>query len=479
MKPIDVLTSPWAIIPDKLHEITEIYSTHLRGEKIDLAALEARIGAPLQREDQGYQIERGVALIPMDGVMAKRMNLFSRISGGASTELIARDVRNAVADPKVKSIVLMIDSPGGSVDGTQSLAAVIRQAAAEKPVVAWADGMMASAAYWAGSAADSIFLASDTTFMGSIGVVSQHVDMSEYQKKMGIKTTEIYAGKYKRIASEYAPLSKEGHATIQDMVDTLYSIFVGEVANHRGVSVETVLKDMADGRLFIGQQAISAGLADGVSSLEGLIDQLATGTYQPRRGAESAGAAAPAIDATAAAPVVTTETTEPAAGAAPVVSATPDQFSKGTPMDKATLQKDHPALAAELAQEAAAAERQRILDVEAQALPGHEALIAQFKADGKTTGPEAALAVLNAEKKLRGNAAADLAADAGTPVPATPSQSGDHAAAADNKNLPVDARCKAKWDADANIRAEFGGSFESFVAFTKAEESGHARIFSK
>jgi len=292
------------------------------------------------------------------------------------------------------------------------------------------------------------------------------------------ETTEIYTGKYKRIASEFAPLSKEGHATIQDMVDTLYSIFVGEVANHRGVSVETVLKDMADGRWFIGQQAISAGRADGVSSLEGLIDQLATGSYQPRRGADSAGAAEPAPDASAVAPVVTTETTEPAAGAAPVVSATPDQFSKGTPMDKATLQKDHPALAAELAQEAAAAERQRILDVEAQSLPGHEALIATLKADGKTTGAEAALAVLNAEKALRGNAAVDLAADAGKPVPSAPSQQGG-AATESAAGGSVDERCKAEWEKNAKLRDEFSGNFNWYLAQARAEAEGRVRVLGK
>ena len=271
MRVIDILTSPWAIVPEKLNEIVSIYDTHLRGDKIDIKALEAKIGQPLQREEQGYETVDGVAIIPIDGVISKKMNLFTRISGGASTQLVARDLRAALADPDVASIVLHIDSPGGAVDGTADLAGAVFAARGKKPIVALADGLMASAAYWIGSAADKIYITGETTTVGSIGVVATHVDMSRYEEKIGVKTTEVYAGKYKRIASSYKPLSDEGRRSIQDHVDYLYSVFVGAVAKHRGVSEDAVLKDMADGRLFVGQQAVEAGLVDGVATLDSLI----------------------------------------------------------------------------------------------------------------------------------------------------------------------------------------------------------------
>lgn len=478
MKPIDVLTSPWAIIPDKLTEITEIYSTHLRGEKIDIAGIEARIGQPLQSREQGYEVLDGVALIPIDGVIAKRMNLFTQISGGASSELIARDVRQAAADEKVRAIILMIDSPGGSVDGTQALANIIREASAKKPVVAWADGMMASAAYWMGAAADSVFIAGDTTFVGSIGVVSQHVDVSERQKQMGVKTTEIYAGKYKRIASEFAPLTKDGKAYMQDMVDHLYSVFVRDVATHRGTTEEKVLADMADGRLFIGQNAITAGLADGVSTLDDLIAQLGGGEYQPRRKAGTSGALATA-------PVAETPAVPAVAGDATPVPANPQPTHKGNPMDKETLAKDHPALFAALQTEfttaGAAAERARIKDVEAQSMPGHEALIASLKFDGKTTGPEAAVQVLNAHRNKLASKGADIAADAAGIPAVAPSVDAAAAAAAAAKadaDLPIEERCKKQWDANADIRQEFG-AIESYIAYEKAIAGGRVRTLAK
>jgi signal peptide peptidase SppA len=280
MRVIDVLNSPWAIIPDKLQEIQAIYATHLRGDKIDIKALEIKLGQPLQKKEQGYETIDGVAVIAVDGVISKRMNLFSQISGGASTELIGRDIRQALADPEAHSLLLQVDSPGGTVDGTQELAQMIHGARAAKPIVTYVDGMMASAAYWIGSAADAAYIGADTAQVGSIGVVASHTDYSRREEMLGMKTTEIYAGKFKRIASSYKPLSEDGKQYIQDMVDYLYSVFVADVAKQRGTDTETVLTNMADGRVFTGRQAVEAGLVDGVATMDRLIAQLNQGKNQ-------------------------------------------------------------------------------------------------------------------------------------------------------------------------------------------------------
>lgn len=284
MKILDVLNSPWAIIPDRLNEIQEIYFTHLRGEKIDIKLIEAQTGKKMQNEEQGYEVYGNVAVIPIEGMLAKRMNLFSRISGGSSTQLIERDFKQALGDPEVKSIIFSIDSPGGTVDGTQELAGLIHASRGQKPVIAHTDGAICSAAYWIGSAADQIYISGDTTTLGSIGVVAEHVDYSRAYDQKGIKVTEITAGKYKRIASEYAPLTEEGRAVIQGILDDIYTAFVNDVARNRNTSPDDVLERMADGRIFIGKKAIDARLADGVSSLQALIDDLnQTGTPQYTR----------------------------------------------------------------------------------------------------------------------------------------------------------------------------------------------------
>lgn len=444
MKLLDILTSPWAIQPEKLVEIQAIYATHLRGDKIDIAGVEARLGKPLANEPKPYQVIDGVAVIPLDGVIAKRMNMFTQISGGVSTQLAERDIKAAVADPSVHSIILSIDSPGGTVDGTQTLADAVLQARTQKPIVSLASGTMASAAYWIGSAAQAVYITDATTQVGSIGVVTKHVDISGAEAKDGVVTTEIYSGKFKRIASQHAPLSKEGKAHMQAQTDYLYSLFVDAVATNRGVSTEQVLSDMADGQIFIGQQAIDAGLVDGVSTLPKLIADL-----NAARKSQSAGSAQ--------------TSTKP----------------KGTiQMDRTTLAATEPALLNEILAEGAAAERERIQSVQAQAIPGHEALIASLAFDGKTTAGEAAIAVLAADKSKREAMGKALAGDAPAPVVQAPTPVVTAPAATDD-TLPLEDRAKKTWDATPAIRAEFGDSFTSYLAFERANASGSVKFLSK
>ena len=213
MRILDVITAPWAIVPDKLIEIQNIYATHLRGEKIDLKAVEDKIGKPLVNDRHVYENHNGVGIVRIDGVLARRANLFMKISGGTSTELALSQFRAALNDREASSILLVIDSPGGTVDGTQELAETVFASRGKKPISAVALGTIASAAYWIGAATDQLYLASDTTVVGSIGVVATHVDVSQAERNAGIKTTEIAAGTYKRIASQYAPL-KIGRAHV-------------------------------------------------------------------------------------------------------------------------------------------------------------------------------------------------------------------------------------------------------------------------
>ncbi len=474
MKILDVLNAPWAIVPDKLAEITEIYSRHLGGDKIDIKGIEAQLGKPLANHPKGYSVlPGGVALLPVEGVLAKKMNLFMDVSGGTSMQLLARDLRQALGDPVVGSVILMIDSPGGTVDGTQEVSrAVLDARAGDKPVVAWVDGLMASAAYWIGSAADAVFVGADTDQVGSIGVAAQHVDYSRRQEMMGVKVTDIYAGKYKRIASQNAPLSEEGRSTLQDHVDYLYSLFVETVAQHRGVSAEQVVSDMADGRIFVGRQAMQAGLVDGASTLDALVAELASGTYVRRRSkAAGVAAVAPAM-------VASPQADASGAGAAPSVEPTHNEDT----MDLKTLKEKHPEVAqalidegfaagkAEGRTEGATAERERILAVEAQAMPGHEALVAALKADGKTTAPEAAVQVLAAERAKGAARLQALRKDGPDPAPAAASPSGDagEAAAAAEAGLPVEERAKARFERDPAIRAEFQ-TLERYTGWMKHE----------
>lgn len=415
MKISDILTAPWAIEPSKLIELHAIYQAHVRGEAIDIEAVEKRLGRPLANEQRSYEIIDGVAVLSIEGVVAKKMNMFSQISGGASSQLARRSLLEAKRDPAVHSIIQYIDSPGGTVDGTQAYADTVFDARSDKPIVTLASGTIASAAYWFGSAASKVYIADTTTSVGSIGVVTAHVDVSAQEAARGIKTTEITAGKYKRIASQYGPLSEEGRQSIQDQLDYMYSLFVGAVAKNRGVSADVVLSDMADGRVFIGQQAIDAGLVDGIITLDALIEQL-----NRERGISGR---AP---------------TPPRAGHARTTSTT----TQGSLMNKEELEAQHPALAAELRADGAKAERERIKAIEDQSIPGHDALIATLKFDGQSTAGDAALAVLAAEKSARTAHAKASAADAPKPVVVAPPAAAPEATTAEKSREQLDKDAK-------------------------------------
>lgn len=480
MKLLDVLTAPWAITPEKYREIVEVYRTHLRGEKIDIAGIEARIGGPIQPRARGYAVENGAAILPVHGVIAKRMNLLTRISGGASTELIGQDFREALADDQVERIILDIDSPGGSIDGIAELAREVYEARGIKPITALASSMMASGAYYIGSAADRVVISGPMTQVGSIGVIATHEDVSRMYENAGVTVTHITAGRYKDVGTPYRRLTAQDKEVIQSAVDHLYTVFLEAVALHRGLDGPQQAHDrMGDGRMFIGRQALEAGLADGVATLKELI---ATSEGQPeppelppviipmggRHGNRRPDAGPPSKH-------------EEETMAEQTVEITTDYLKEHhREVFDAVLARGHKAghddgHSAGLA-EGADIERERIQAIRAQALPGHEALIELLAFDGKTTGPEAATQVLAAEKARGAARLNQLREDpARAAVPASePDPDGNGA----DPSAPVEERCKAAWEKDAKLRAEFG-TLEAYTAFTRQSEAGNARILGK
>jgi len=256
----------WAIVPEKLDAIHQVLFNHMKGQTPDLTAFEAQ-AKRLEGSRDTLVTEDGLAIVPVRGVLAKRMNLMTQFSGGTSTQVLMNDFKQALEDDDVSAILLDIDSPGGTVDGTEAIADLVYESRGVKPIVAFVNGMMASAAYWIGSAADTI-IAEETGEVGSVGVVQIHYDYSRADEKRGVKRSMIYAGKYKTMGNDSEPLSADAKDYLQQGVDYVYSIFVNTVSRNRGVSVETVLKDMAEGRLFMGRQALDAGLIDTIGNFD-------------------------------------------------------------------------------------------------------------------------------------------------------------------------------------------------------------------
>lgn len=263
-------TSQWAILPEMLDTIHDIVSTRINDGKLSLKEIEAKISKNDESEDGAYTTSDSVRVIPIHGTISKRMNMFSRISGGVSTERLKDEVEAALSDDGINSILLDIDSPGGTVDGIFEMSDFIYESRGKKPITAFANGLMASAAYLIGSATDKI-VGTQAAQVGSIGVITKHFDYSERNKQKGVTETIITAGKYKAIGSDNKPLSIEDKKYIQDHLDYFYTLFVDSVARNRGVSAETVLSDMADGRIFIGKQAQDSGLIDEIGTIDTIL----------------------------------------------------------------------------------------------------------------------------------------------------------------------------------------------------------------
>jgi len=253
-----ILGAEWAITPDALQGILAI----ARRENGDPTAVEARLGRPLENAHRA-EMRGSVAVIPVVGPLFRRANLFTRVSGATSYDMIAQYLREALDNPSVKAIVLNIDSPGGMASGVAELASHVAEARGRKPVVAYVGGMGASAAYWLASAASSI-VAAKTAILGSVGVV---VGVGKKGDEEEIVSSQ---SPYKRVD----PATAEGRARIQALVDNLAAIFIDDVAAYRGVTGEHVLANFGQGDVMLGQAAEAAGMIDELGTFEGLVARL-------------------------------------------------------------------------------------------------------------------------------------------------------------------------------------------------------------
>lgn len=264
---IDMLSEPWLVKQEWLDTLVlELGQLPAEAWYSERDSKPSVVGIDVDAKD--------VARIAVHGPITKRPMRIGWEDWTVGAEDVASAFKNALSLPSVRAIVLDIDSPGGTVDGTAELADVVLSGRGVKPIIAVANGLMASAAYWIGSAADKI-VAGNTTEVGSIGVALAHFDISEFYKKFGITKTYITAGKYKRLTGENEPLSAEGKAYLQEFVDDIYELFVAAVSKHRGVSKADVLR-MADGKTFIGRKALDIGLVDiigGVKAVEKAIEE--------------------------------------------------------------------------------------------------------------------------------------------------------------------------------------------------------------
>lgn len=270
----------WAIKEDYLKTILDI---SLRVHEKDMEAILAKQekyssvamlrGERLPNSNNAY-IRGNVGILPIIGVISRYSNIFSNFSGGTSVSALANDLSELLNSPKVKSILLEVDSPGGEANGIHELANIIKAVNKEKTVTAYVSGMAASGAYWLSSAANSI-VADKTAMLGSIGVVSSQRDYSERDEKQGIKTYQIVSSQSPNKRPDLN--TEEGRNTVQTLVDNLADVFISDVATNRNVSKEEVISDFGQGGILIASKAVKNKMADSLGSFEETIQSLQKG----------------------------------------------------------------------------------------------------------------------------------------------------------------------------------------------------------
>ncbi len=218
------------------------------------------------------KISNGVAIMPLIGAMTPRGDM-----GTVSTMRFDAYLREAVKNPGIKGIMLDVDSPGGMVYYTPQLAKRVYDARGSKPIIAFGNGSVGSAAYWVASAASKFVLAPGAE-AGSVGVWMAHQDMSKAMEQAGVQVTIISYGENKLEGSELAPLSEESKAYMQQRVDELGAQFEGDVARNRGLGVAKVRTGFGQGRMFSDNEAVSRGMADAVAPAEKVLKELMGGT---------------------------------------------------------------------------------------------------------------------------------------------------------------------------------------------------------
>ena len=264
-------TQAWAMEVNILQQAAHVVERHFSGERL-LAEEIAAITAPGNNAEQkpGYEVTADHrAIIRVEGIIAKHSRMVNGQNQprGTALEGLNDQLDEAMADRHVQSILLHIESPGGSIDGLPDFAGKVYEASFEKPVVAFIDDMGASAAYWIASQANAIY-ATQAAAVGSIGVYTLYMDSSAWAEKKGLKFHILRSGANKGVGEMGIAISEENLAAIQERINTYFEIFVGAVMRGRvGAGLnEQSLRGLADGRTYVGRTAMLNNLIDGVGT---------------------------------------------------------------------------------------------------------------------------------------------------------------------------------------------------------------------
>jgi signal peptide peptidase SppA len=258
---------PWLINPTMHRKLCEMAEAHVSGAAHAEGGIAATFkpSGKVETKDT-IPVVDGVAIISVNGVVGHKFSSFLNSSGVTSIDVFTRLMNETSGRKDVDAIVLEVDSPGGTVTGVPEAAQAVERANQQKPVIAFAEGQMASAAYWLAVASEAIFT-SPSADVGSVGVYLALLDTSRENELRGRKTELFKAGTLKGIGIPGTSLTDEQRAYLQETVDEIYEWFTRDVRSNREVSDETM-----QGQTFMGARAVDVGLADRIGTIDDAID---------------------------------------------------------------------------------------------------------------------------------------------------------------------------------------------------------------
>lgn len=260
---------PWAIVPGKLDDMIGLLAEHMEGRR-DLTAW-VLDGGEDEEEGPGYEVRGHVAVVPLSGVMGRRLSGLELMCGGCDVDRFVGALRAGAAQPGVRGVVLDVDSPGGMVTGTPETADAVGELAAEMPVVAYAERQMYSAAYWVGCHAGEVF-AARSAGVGSVGVICRGLDDSAAWEAEGRRAEVFASGTQKDRGVPGVAWREEHREAVQEMVDGLAGEFAAAVRANRPEVREEVF---ATADYWSGTRAAELGLVDGwADSLADLVREM-------------------------------------------------------------------------------------------------------------------------------------------------------------------------------------------------------------
>jgi ClpP class serine protease len=223
-------------------------------------------------------VRDGIATIQINGPMERTWGFWSWLYGSPTYEMLAVEMQRLRDNSAIRATVLAFDTPGGMVNGCGELAGIIRACDAVKPVYGHVPAECCSAGYYLASATRRVF-ADDAAIVGCIGTCATFIDTTGFEEQLGIEFIEMVSSQTPRKNAD--PTTEAGRNDWQALLDSLAGIFIRDVAAYRGVDEATVLEDFGQGGVFVGQEAIDAGLADALGTTESVHEAVLAALNSP------------------------------------------------------------------------------------------------------------------------------------------------------------------------------------------------------